>query len=129
MGMIIVRIPHWGSLRMITHWILLVPLVLEPRNRPGKSKDSKDTTVTVIKINFPINLFTSKYTLTWRGIVFSQLSKMLNQPFHPQISIDIEKISIVLNQTFSPTCTLLMYMCIFRVHWSINFDKRYISRN
>ena len=56
----------------------LVPLVIEPRNRPGKSKDSKETTATVIKINFPINRYTSKYPLTQRAIVYWQFSKILN---------------------------------------------------
>ena len=39
------------------------PLDLEPRNQQGKSKDSKETTVTVIKINCPINRYNSKYPL------------------------------------------------------------------
>ena len=48
---------------MITHETKLVPLVLKPRNRPGKIKDSKETTVTVIKNNCSINRYTSKYPL------------------------------------------------------------------
>ena len=46
------------------------PLDLEPRNRQGKSKDSKETTVTVTRINCPINRYTSIYLSNQRDIVY-----------------------------------------------------------
>ena len=100
-----------------------VPLVLEPRNQPGKRKYSKETTVKVIKINCLVNRCTSKYPLTRRDILHWQLSKLLNKPLYPQISIDIENKSVVLNTTVALTCILSSYMWILHVHWSLQFNK------
>ena len=105
-------IPHWGYLRTINHRTFLVPFVLEPGNWPEKGKDSKETTVTVIKINCLVNRCTSKYPFTRRYIVHWQLSKLLNKPLYPQISIDVENKSVVLNKIVVISCILSSYMYI-----------------
>ena len=117
------RIPHWGSLRIITHWTCLSPLVLEPVNRPGKSKYYKETTIIVIIINCLNNRRTFKYPLTLRAIVYSQFSNIVNQPLQPQIYIDVENIIVVLNNTVAVTYILLFYMCILHFHQYLHFKK------
>ena len=71
-----------------------------------------------------MNRYTSKYMLTQRAIVYQQLSKLLIQPLYPQISVEVEKKSVVLNKTVSLTCILLFYMCILHVHWSLHLEER-----
>ena len=116
-------IPHWLCFKTITRQTNLVPLVLEPRNRPLNIRDSKETTVTVIKINCPMNRCTFKYILTRRAVVYWQFSKLLNQPLYPQISVDIEKKALFWINRCSHIY-ILLYMCILHVHWYLHFDNR-----
>ena len=54
--------------------------------------------MTFIKINCPINRYTSKYPLNRTAIVYLQFSKLLNQPLYQQISVDVENKSVFLNK-------------------------------
>ena len=53
----------------------------------------------------------------------STVIKLLSQLLYPQISVDAENKSVILNKIVALTCILLFYMCILNVHWSLHFDK------
>ena len=118
------RISYWGCLKMITHGKKLITLVLKPRNQPGKRKYPKETTVTVVKNNCPINRYTSKYWLTRRALVYWQFSTLSNQPLYPQISVDVKNKSFVLNKNIALTYILLFFLYNVHLYWYLHLDKR-----